>query len=298
MTFRTEKRAFTLIELVVVLAVLAIVAHLAVREMSHFANSERHEAADRQLRSFAEAVLSDDCESGFLADMGRLPRAVPMNESEETLSLAELVRGSCEFRVRHATGDTLLGDAVADANVVIPCGWRGPYVNAPLWKNPRIADPWGNPLEGRDSAGYCRLLGVDSNDIATAGAEIGYVRHFGSDGQPDDRHAPGNDEARDLTVCLLPTGGTSSSLTVSRDFIVNKMKLEEAGDLMKPLSLRWYGAYEASITGGVEKIEVGADFITLEKLVPGRKYIKVVDEESGKTSILVKLVLRPGANAF
>ena len=49
------KRGFTLIELVVVLAILALVTHLAVREMAHLRDNRLSQLADRQLGELRDA---------------------------------------------------------------------------------------------------------------------------------------------------------------------------------------------------------------------------------------------------
>ena len=74
---KRSKRAFTLVELVTVLAVIAIVTHLAVRELSHVRDAKLVQAADKQLETIRSSVYDRaTCEeaTGFLADMGRLPR--------------------------------------------------------------------------------------------------------------------------------------------------------------------------------------------------------------------------------
>ena len=71
------KKAFTLLEVVVVLALLAALAHLAVRELSHFRDGKLVKSADAQLEEIKKGVYNcDPCReaSGFLADMGRMPR--------------------------------------------------------------------------------------------------------------------------------------------------------------------------------------------------------------------------------
>ena len=72
-----KKHGFTLVELVVVLAVIAVLTHLAVRELSHLRDAKLSKAADNQLEEIRASVYSripGEEATGFLADMGRLPR--------------------------------------------------------------------------------------------------------------------------------------------------------------------------------------------------------------------------------
>src|SRR5688572_22825214 len=93
---QTARAGFTLLELVVVLAILAITTGLAVRALDRVEDQRRFESAQRGFEELSEAVLGspDDRNvdgtrtiSGFVADMGRLPRTT---DEGGALTLQEL----------------------------------------------------------------------------------------------------------------------------------------------------------------------------------------------------------------
>ena len=53
-----KKHGFTLVELVVVLAVIAILTHLAVRELSHLRDAKLTKAADAPLETIRTSVFT------------------------------------------------------------------------------------------------------------------------------------------------------------------------------------------------------------------------------------------------
>lgn len=290
---------FTLIELTLVLAVLAIVAHLAVREISHIVDTKKYDAANRQLTEIAAAVISDDWEFGFLPDMGRMPCATNFPSDSSALSLAELYSGEYNYDIRKASTQNIVGEAVVDDSVSIPCGWRGPYLHLPF-SSKRLTDPWGNPIESPDSAGYCRLLDSESNIVERASTPVYFVRHFGSDGQPDDISGAINvykSDQRDNVIPLISGGCINSTVTLSRDFFANKLGLESALELTCMISVRWYSPFGDKITGGAGYVGVGSNTVTFAGLTPGPKYIKAV-VGGGEESILKKIIARPGSNYF
>ena len=194
------RRAFTLVELVVVLGLIGILTHLLVREMSRFQTSRLRESADRQLETLRAAVAGSPdsrdatgarIREGFIADMGRAPRALPVDSDDDAspLSLRELWARPgdvAEFALRPATAANLLPScaALADPDVYVPCGWRGPYIRLPLSQT-RLRDPWGNTVETPDSASQCRIYGADTNAAVVKGEAIAWVRHLGADGRDD-----------------------------------------------------------------------------------------------------------------
>lgn len=166
MKLRSRSAAFTLLELLVVLAILAIVTGLAVRSIDGVEDQRRFDASEQLIGDIENAVIGSDeydaaYVTGFLADMGRLPKSA----GEPGLTLAELwERGSLpEFDVR---------DTPLDSEIKVSTGWRGPYLRMPLGAD-RLLDSWGNPIHSRD---------VDGNEIAAAGVNIAIVRHFGANG--------------------------------------------------------------------------------------------------------------------
>ena len=203
-----NRNGFTLIELTLVLFVLALSAHLAVRELSRQRVQRLRVAADRQLSEIALAVCNTDTE-GFLSDLGRLPAALPLDPDDEAspLSLRELWSrpdGIADHRARPATAANLADgapDDLADSDLLIPCGWGGPYLRLPPAAT-RLLDPWGNPVETPDAAGLPRLLDADLAAVATNGQPVAAIRHYGSDGLDDAERAPATPDQADATLAF------------------------------------------------------------------------------------------------
>lgn len=275
------KRGFTLIELMLVLFVLALTAHLAVRELSNIRAARLRDAADRQLADIASAVYDEtrDGPSGFLSDMGRLPVATRDDAGQLTLSeLFERPGGVGEYRARPASEDNLAGGApreIADASLYVPCGWGGPYIRLPAGTT-RLADPWGNPIETPDQAGLARLIGAGGDPVATNGQGIAAVRHFGSDGLDDAARNPVHSEMRDATLAFAePTARLL--LTFEPGSVTN---------------LFWYAPLGDKITGGVHPVGAGESQALLEGLTPGLRFIKVF--YAGQFPRVMQVTLRAG----
>ena len=94
---------FTLLELVVVVAILAVVSTIAVRMTTDIAEEGRWNASSQQIEDIRLAVLGRANEfgsdgtritSGFIADMGRMPKTViepiPEYAGENAHTLSEL----------------------------------------------------------------------------------------------------------------------------------------------------------------------------------------------------------------
>jgi len=154
-----RKRGFTLLELVVVIAILAVLSTVAMRALTGVASQSRFEATQRTLDQIREAILGAAYDrqpdgtliiSGFIADMGRPPRA-----------LDELINqpvGAPLFDVRRVA---------ADPEVLVAGGWHGPYLRLPAGST-NLCDGWGAALaESPDGNGF-----------------IGTVSSFGADGLP------------------------------------------------------------------------------------------------------------------
>ena len=302
--------AFTLLEMAIVLAILALVTHLAVVRLDRDSRTLR---AQRQLESLRLAIAGPDNEvdaegrpvrSGFLADMGRLPRAV--RETDGRLTLAELWQcpdtAPGGYRVRATVAGNLVrpdgspADAAdEDPNIHIAGGWRGPYVRLSVGRT-RLLDPWGNELANGDDPALAHLLG-EGTLPAGEGGSIAFVRTFGSDGAPNWDGA--TESARDL---VLTNESATASLTVIPYFSVHGTN--ETGSAVvsqdmdpKPTILRVYGPFGDQIA--VARCEpqplASGGTLTVEGLTPGPRVFRI--ERDGVRHAIHPVLLRPGANA-
>lgn len=129
----------TLVELVVVLAILVAMSGMVVALTDKVDEGARYQESSRRLNAIANAVLGPEATlsdgrlawGGFLQDMGRLPRGS---------DLADLL----------VQGDQPTYDPVTR------CGWRGPYVTRlpgrasrgedPQSPAPLLYDDWGDDI--------------------------------------------------------------------------------------------------------------------------------------------------------
>jgi hypothetical protein len=160
----------TLVELLVVLAILALMTTVAVTSSDVFMSQGRYEATTRMLTDIQEAVLGPPnprqadgtlISLGFVADMGRSPVST---SNDPTLALSELwaqPSGVAPFSLIQSANDT---------DVVVPCGWRGPYLRLGVGQT-SIRDGWGNPLNlFGDLSGDPAVLGGPILSVSSGGA--------------------------------------------------------------------------------------------------------------------------------
>ena len=213
-SINSRRRAgFTLFELVVVLAILAVVTTLAIRSLDGLEDQSRYEKNVRGFEELSAAVLGspDDRAAdgtrtvgGFVADMGRLPRAREITmeingEPTQILTLAELWSGKLwnntsapSFDVRPAVVAHGVPLSFEDGDVLISGGWRGPYLRLPIGSSQWL-DGWGNPmvtplsasLLNSNAEGYARLRHINGKELTEAGQEICKIRHLGANGELD-----------------------------------------------------------------------------------------------------------------
>ena len=194
-------RGMTLVELLVVLTILAILSAVAVVSTDSVLSQGRFEATQRTMCNVEEAVLGPDvlrtedgtvATAGFVADIGRLPVAVDIDGEMQPAELWENVLGLPAFSFKQATAD-LVGAAHADPDVVVPCGWRGPYLRLPVGGD-YLADGWGGELA---------LLASDRNTPVGDGEQLAVIRCLGSDGLVGEE--PGEAYTRDVEIAFVST---------------------------------------------------------------------------------------------
>ena len=188
-----HSRGFTLVEMLVVLAILVALASIAVTSLEGVQDQARNDATQRGMQSIEDAVLGQQnlhtpdgvpVITGFVADIGRLPKAAikTVNGVSQTQpqELWDNPYGLAAFGIKQAVigniptgtaGTAPTGDE--DSEVYVPCGWRGPYLRLGIGQS-ALADGWGNPFE---------LLKVDRTPVAVTPTpdEISIVRSLGVD---------------------------------------------------------------------------------------------------------------------
>jgi prepilin-type N-terminal cleavage/methylation domain-containing protein len=141
---------FTLIEVIIVIAILAIVAGAMAPLASRAIDSSRQDLTVKRQQLIYQAIMGDSLTSGsgFVSDIGRLPNA----------NLTEL---------------SLIGSLPSYA--IQPCGigvgWRGPYLLEGIDASGHPLDGWGAPMDFVN--GQIRSAGLD-RDINTAADNILY----------------------------------------------------------------------------------------------------------------------------
>ncbi len=313
-----NKGGFTLLELVIVLGLITLLTHLAVRETSRWRSNQLHVQAGKTFEELRGAIIGTDFERdadgvrvrhGFLADMGRLPFAQPAPEDASRLTLSELWVAPLDeaerFAIRPATSGNLLdGDATdADAGVFVPCGWRGGYLRLPFGRT-RLTDPWGNPMETPDAAKYLtRLCDAAGHPIANTNTPIAMIRHFGADGTPDTTRLPETEADHDGVLELLRNadGTDNAAALTNASLTVTLTLLDEHGAASAvtgaSATARIYGPYGGQIVVVKKNISFlnGAGTTTLHGLTPGPRVLRITYNGTLKTPPRVVLI-QPGAN--
>ncbi len=157
---RPPRSAMTLLELVIVLSILAALTTVAMQSVSQLGDQVQFETTRRTLTQLETAIVGQTgpanspgsvSAGSFVADHGRLPA-----------TLEELVIGGSAYSVQPV-------DAALSSGVVLPVGWRGPYLRLPLGVISPV-DGWGRPLEIlADGSSGTLSVGSSGADFAVGG---------------------------------------------------------------------------------------------------------------------------------
>ena len=258
------RSGFSLLELVVVLAVLSVLTHLAVRELGAMREGKLVQAADRQLDAIREASAA------FLSDVGRLPRltAETNRAGEVAYTLSELWKKPASLDYRKL---------VERDGATVAVGWNGPYLRLPFGCD-RLRDPWGNPMEREDAAGLPRLFAASDSTVTN-------VCHYGPKGQLDGRRA----------VSLLPGAGLSCRLALAVD--AGDYDGELVCRWLGPFENTVTGGTATVLSGGqvtFEGLTPGTKTIVVTKPAPAaggaaRRIVRLVEVAPGASPIQVKI---------
>ncbi|MBN2536662.1 carboxypeptidase regulatory-like domain-containing protein [candidate division WOR-3 bacterium] len=131
----TDRRGFTLMELLVVLLIIGVLSTVAIRTIDATRNRVLFEQTTKEMKELVDAIVGDPdlmaegrrVDFGFYGDMGRLP-----------LTLQELVE-----------------------NTQLSPYWRGPYFRRGFAGDSlgHAYDAWGNPYTWDDNTGLISSLG-------------------------------------------------------------------------------------------------------------------------------------------
>ncbi len=283
MTHARLVRGFTLLEMVVVIAILAVLATVAIKSVDGRVDQSRYETTQRQLQEIEDATLGPQnvrqpdgtlLASGFLSDVGRLPLSMPAIAADGTAQLngdgvqayqpAELWSTPNSLQAFSLVQATELdpselngGTLASPQDVFVPCGWRGPY----LRMSPGtvlLKDGWGS---------FFDMLKPDRTFAQTSGTtnfEAAILRSRGMDGEIDGA-APNNDYRDDLysafktnAFTAYPTAAAGDRCTAT---VFGAIHIRDAttGDLVPPLItdgskilVKYFGPDPA--TGGAKRI--------------------------------------------
>jgi general secretion pathway protein G len=137
---RAGTRGFTLIEVIVVIAVVSILASMAVPYVVKVIDQAREESTRKQMEDLYRAIMGDPKgpTAGYVGDMGALPAVLD----------------------RLNTQGTQPGRSYGTLGVKY--GWDGPYAKIGFNPGAYVLDGWGTPLAyGNPGAGQIRSAGPD-----------------------------------------------------------------------------------------------------------------------------------------
>jgi len=172
-------RGMTLVELLVVLAILALLTTVAVTSTDVLMGQGRYEATQRTLAEIRRAVIDDGSLgggnsgtlAGFVVDMGRPPT-----------SLDELLAAPTRFALHRVWGFDSAGDGI---DVQLAGGWHGPYVRLGPGQE-ALRDGWGRDLVFELTGGGVLTIFSKGADGDSELPEDGYNRNLGVQIAPDD----------------------------------------------------------------------------------------------------------------
>jgi general secretion pathway protein G len=136
---RDAAGGFTLIEVIVVIAVISILASMAVPYVVRIVDQSREEATRKQLEELQRAIAGDPHgpTAGYLGDMGTLPVSLDRLNTQGT----QPGRAYGVLGVKH--------------------GWDGPYAHVGFTPGAYLVDGWGRNLVYTAGTGQIRSLGPD-----------------------------------------------------------------------------------------------------------------------------------------
>lgn len=147
-----KRSALTLLELVVVLAILATLTLVAVVSTEGVVEQGRFDVTQRTLQNIDDAVLGPEGKPeavSFVSDMGSRPKLLEANPETQ---LRELWMNPPDFPLRPYS--PIAPASNQDPEIKLNSGWRGPYLRLPLGRM-SLVDGWTRPFSLQvDGGGY------------------------------------------------------------------------------------------------------------------------------------------------
>lgn len=142
-----RRGGFSLIEVIIAIAIISILASMAVPYAAKLIDKSREEATRKEMEELSNAILGDPKipTGGFVGDVGRVPGNVNQLNVRTAPPLPAPPQGGA--------GGGFLG---------VKIGWYGPYVNTGFDNQAYLNDAWGTAYAyGNPGAGQIRSAGPD-----------------------------------------------------------------------------------------------------------------------------------------
>ncbi|MEM1159541.1 MAG: prepilin-type N-terminal cleavage/methylation domain-containing protein [Pseudomonadota bacterium] len=205
---RSARAGFSLLEVLVVVAILSVAAYVAIDAVDHDTSQMRYELTETRLAAIRRAIVGDPSLtvngspmiSGYVADVGQLPPCLealfepdvdcnPNIVSDDIiLPLYADFSGSdgTDTAGAYFDADSTLNFSDGDI-VLLAAGWRGPYIKGSLTN---FDDAWGNAARGSSYATTATEDFVENGwNVSTASntfnvTTLGRNRSIGTEADP------------------------------------------------------------------------------------------------------------------
>jgi len=123
------KKGISLIEVIIIIAILAILAGIITPLVYNSTESARYKRASEELKSIYSSILGDTEEYfGYLGDMGKFPE----NLQDLYIKGTQSSPSELGYPNGYPSGSGIM------------VGWQGPYISSENTDSSGIKDPWGN----------------------------------------------------------------------------------------------------------------------------------------------------------
>jgi len=194
-----NKKAMTLVELIVVLSIIVAIASVAIVSMDGINDNSRYSETLRRGKLVEKVIEGDGAFTGrFVSDMGRLPyviNPVPQAFLAEIFYSADLY-GAFDASMKYRTSDFTnttsdWGGLVSSGSFNFPlsvrplkleCGWRGPYLSV---SKKSFYDGWGNSWHLKISSDNTWSGVFSETGVPLFGKGIFGIKSLGKNNQKD-----------------------------------------------------------------------------------------------------------------